>query len=592
MEFLTEAALSVWGVAGGVSLLAAVVAAAGLRGRMQWRATAALLAGAAGFVALALTVSALGPAMVAPQAADPATRPAVVSSSDAGLQLLADAEALLNRGDAAGARTTLERALDVFRSERDLAGQGHVYLSLGRIEHFTGQSDAARANFEQGLELYRMSGGTADEARLLMAWGDLERDTFQGEAAAELYRRGRQSWAAAPEPKSDPHVLLQLDTVAAMPEGEAAAWAVLDQATLIFENIGDSVALVDIEMTRAEILRATNLLGSARGAYVAAAASYRALGNHSAAATAALRAAEVDLLGGHNLGAREMLDHAEASLAEESNPAGQALVLLRRGDLARMEGDTAVAGERYRESAEALGSLAHTAAAEAWRKLGKMLAIGGDSAAAGEAFAEALQASTGAGQAGEEAAVRFVLGQLAADSGDGDAARQHWTAALELARGGADHRTAGRVQLALAGLAGADANAAREAYSEAAAHFRAAAAPMGEVLVAVGLAELARAEGVGAGLAAAVREANDSLAALAEPVAEANRLLGLPPVERIDLILPGEVDSGEDDARRVYEAYQANREANLAAHPDHNREARNLVSSTLSRIETLLAAAN
>ena len=123
----------------------------------------------------------------------------------------------------------------------------------GRLAHVNGQGDTARAHYAQARELYRQAGSLADEARVLVSMGDLEMDTFQWDAAVTYFREGRRIWEVVPSPKSDPHVLLSLESVVLMPEGEEAAWAVLDQASLIFDDLGDMDGLGDVTMLRANL---------------------------------------------------------------------------------------------------------------------------------------------------------------------------------------------------------------------------------------------------------------------------------------------------------------------------------------------------
>ena len=82
-------------------------------------------------------------------------------------------------------------------------------------------SDAARAAFAEALALYGQAGDAADQARVLVAFGDLEKDTFRGAQAKQHYRAAREQWAKVPEPKSDPHVILNMDRAALMQIGRA-----------------------------------------------------------------------------------------------------------------------------------------------------------------------------------------------------------------------------------------------------------------------------------------------------------------------------------------------------------------------------------
>ena len=603
METLAQAAATGWGAGAGAFLVLAAASAFAFRGPMRGLAPAAAVGIAVVFGAVALLVATAVPRSETELQARTASPPAASAGGPAvaderGLALIAEAERLLNRGDQTAAAETLDSALNLFRGQRNLAGQGAVYLGLGRMEHVTGQGDAARANFDRALEIYRRAGSTADVARVLMARGDLEQDTFQWEAAADYYRQGRQAWAAVPEPKSHPHVLLQLENVASMPDGEVAAWAVLDEATLIYENIGDETAIGDIALASAEIFWTTGNTLAAREKYVLAADHFRGVGNNAGAGSAASRAAEIDVRGGYNIAASALLDRAAAAFAEASDPSGRARVLAGRGDLARLVGDLAAAGARYREAAEALGALAHPAEADAWLKLGQVQAASNNGADAGLALTEALSLYTGTARTQGEIAARLALGRLAAASGDSIAARGHWTAALELASDTGEFLDEGRALLGLAGLAAraGETGAARDAVADAEARFRAAQVPVGLVLAALERSEIARLAGENQAAAAGIaRAAAGEFAALDQPVAEANRFLGLPPVDRIGLSpgkLPDTYNDGEGLVAADAAAYAAEREANWAQHPDENFEARKLVAEIEARLTSALSAAN
>ncbi|MDA0654012.1 MAG: tetratricopeptide repeat protein, partial [Proteobacteria bacterium] len=213
LSILAEAALSVWG-AGAALLLATAVAAWFALPRPIGRAGAPVLAGlaiAAAVVAVAVAPS--DPRAVVGASANETGRPSAAAV------MLAEAEQKLNRGDADGAREGLARALDQFRSSGDLSGQGRAVLGMGRVEHLTGQADEARAHYAAALEFYRQAGNRAGEARTLVAIGDLAADTFHWQDAVQHFADGRRVWAQVSGPKSDTHVMLILDTVAAMPDG-------------------------------------------------------------------------------------------------------------------------------------------------------------------------------------------------------------------------------------------------------------------------------------------------------------------------------------------------------------------------------------
>ena len=152
---------------------------------------AAVILAAAGAVLLRPGPQPGTPTVARDNSAPPAQGAA--ASAEAGA-LMTAAEQVLNRGDDAAAAELYGRALALYRRQDDLSGQGSAYLGLGRMEHFTGQSDPAREHFDQAFALFRQAGNAANEARALAARADLEKDTFNWAAAARFYRDARAAW--------------------------------------------------------------------------------------------------------------------------------------------------------------------------------------------------------------------------------------------------------------------------------------------------------------------------------------------------------------------------------------------------------------
>ncbi len=591
MEMIAQAALSGWGIS-AAGFLTFAVAALALKG------TARAVGATAGFALAAMLgtvafIAADGVLPSSPLTATPAD-PSAAALNDAqepfenpGFTWIAEADQLLNRGDDQGAADALALALEMFRSQDNLVGQGHVYFWMGRVDHFAGQADAARAHYAQALQLFKEVGSQENQARVLMAMGDLEKDTFQWDAAADFFREGRQIWANVPGPKSDPHVLLALETIASMPEGEEAAWAILEQAALILENLGDADGLGDVSMVRADL---QSNLGDVHGAlsdYTRAAFQYREAGNREREALATLRTAKFEVLEGHNAEAVMRLDRAELIFADVSDPIGQAMVELVHGDLARLLGDMTSAGARYAAAAEGLRANSDRTEATALLKLGQVKAFVGNFDTARSALEAAARVYAAGGDPGGESAAHLALGQLAAAADDPTAAREHWVSAADLARQAGDALAEGRALLRLSELAlsTGDIAAVREAYDQADTLFAAADVPMGAVLVALGRTDLAHAQSETVVAATAYQQAATALAAFAEPAAEANRFLGLPPVSGIYLVdeLDQELGGDEPDLGAVARL-AAEREANLAAFPNHNIEGRNFLAVIQARV--------
>ena len=507
-----------------------------------------------------------------------------------GGELIDEGRQLLNRGENRAAVEALNLALELFRAGDDIAGQAHAHLGLGRAEHFTGQGAAARDHYARAVAFYREAGSLADQAKALMAMGDLELDTFQWEAAADFFREGRRVWALTPEPKFDSHVLLKLESVAAMPEGEDAARAVLDQAALIFENIGDADGVGDVFMHRGDLQKNLGDVHGALSEYTMASIQYRAAGNPTREALASVRAAEFEVLEGHNAEAATRLDRADTIFALLADPISQAMADTVRGNLARLLGDFAGARGFYGAAADLFGDANHPGHTNALLKLGQIEAQMGNTAAARTALEAGLEIHAGGGDPSGKSATHLFLGRLAAVAGDLAIAGQNFLAAADLAGQAGDTLARAHLELAALSATEGDRVAAQRYYDGAQERFAAAQVLMGAVLVDIGRADLAQ---VSAAASAAYRRAEGALAALEDPVAEANRFLGLPPVSRIFLVdeLDEELGGDEPDLG-VAARLTAAREANLAAFPDHNLEGRQLVADTLARIAAGLAAAN
>ena len=512
---------------------------------------------------------------------------------------MAEAEQVLNRGDDAAAGQLYGRALALYRQSGDLAGQGTVSLGLGRMEHFTGQSDRARDHFDEAAALFRQGGSVANEARALAARADLEKDTFNWAAAGRFYREARAAWQAAPGPKHDSHVVFRMDEVPQLPEGEDAARAVLEQAQLIFENVGDPEALGDIRVRMAFLDWNTGLPGVARGNYATAQALYRQSGTPDKEAASALDGARIDIYFGQNRAARMAIDQALAAYVRTENETGAALARTVEGDLERLQGRMDEARQSYAAAAEVLGKATHPEAATALLRLGQVEAHLGAAESARGDLEEAAGLYRASGSAQGEAAAVLALGRVIAEKGD-QAARTLFATAAERFHDADDQNGEARAYLEIATLALArgETDLARASYEDSAARFDEIGAALGQVLASLGLGDVARAAGDVDGAAAAYDSAMALFASLDAPIAEANRILGLAPINELHVRLqeaappaagvggvevrdPGGSEYNKARTQALLE--QANLE-NSAAFPDHSAEARALLVHTEARL--------
>ena len=562
-----------------------------------------VIAGALGLGAAAIVVAAavvlLRPGQEpasSPVAGDIAAQPEQRAGDAEARAIMEAAEQLLNRGDDEAAAQQYARARNLYRRSGDLDGQASVSLGLARAAHFTGQSDRARGHYDEAVALFGKAGSAANESRALAARGDLEKDTFNWEDAARYYRAARTVWETVPEPKSDHHVLFRMNDAPQMPQGEAAAREVLKQADLIFVHLGDRELLGDVRTLLASLNWNAGMPGVARGDYANAQTMYRQAGVPRKEGANALEGAKIDILYGRNVEAQRAVETALDAYGRAGDEAGTALARVAEGDLERLQGRMEEAREAYAAAAELLlRGAVHPEAATALLKLGQIDAhLGATDAARGE-LEEALGRYRERGSAPGEAAAALALGSLVVEGSDTASAATLFDAAVERFAEAGDAAGAGRASLAAAALAlgQGDTDTARALYGEGAARFDEADAALGRILASLGLGNAAREAGDADAAAAAYRAAIASFALLAAPVADANRHLGLPPVETlyVQMELPPDEERQIDDLDLDYGPPEIAEEIleqliseNLAAFPDNNAEAHALLAQVEGRL--------
>lgn len=286
-------------------------------------------------------------------------------------------------------------------------------------------------------------------------------------------------------------------------------------------------------------------------------------------ADATLTAAREALAWGFNGEARTELDQAEAMFRRIGARDGLAHAQLARGDLERLQGRLMEARTRYAAAAQQLGAL-DPAQAAAYLRLGQTEMALGDVASARRALA---QANALYGRREDS------LGQAHAKLADGILARQGAALseassllheAAELFLGRSDLLGQARATLELAQLSQmlVQAIEADERADLASSLFRRA-----NVLFGVALAHLVKADNLvdKEHAEAAENELNAAaaiLASLPEPIAAAAHFLGLPAVETL------RVRGGTEEL-----------DANIAAFPDYQIEARTLLNDIAARID-------
>lgn len=581
MDQWVGALTTAWGLAAFLFAGAAIAAAVLIRGPA--RAAAASLSA---LVAIALFIAGASQVPRSEEAAPAQTTAARTTDApradrDAAAALMTQAAREANMGQTEAARKTYERARQSYRAAKDVLGEASVVLGEGRLEHMIGQSARARQSYSAALALYQQGGSPIGVARVYASMGDLEKDTFQWAKASEYYALARQQWQRAPEPKSDPHVLLGIEDAPLLRNGEERTRAALDQARKIYDQLGDKVGLADIALITAQLEFRLGRVDLARALFADARSLFNAAGDKDREADANLQIAAIDIRRGFNRQAVESLEQSRALFTAAGNAAGVGRAAIAFGDLERLQGRLEMARKQYADAAAALAPSGNRAEAEALRKLGQLELFGGNPAAARVSLERAIAAAQRSGWKEEEAIARVAAAATAREMGDTDAANQHGQAANVLFAQSRNAEGRARAALALA----SDANGFRDgAQRMTDAHLL-----LGVVEAQLGLGDALRAGGNSADAAVAYRTAEQAWNGITNKVAEANRLLDLPPVDAVYIIPP--------PATNFYENPDAHPEdvepdpilvkANIDEFPDHNIEARTLVE----RVEKRLAAA-
>jgi tetratricopeptide (TPR) repeat protein len=412
--------------------------------------------------------------------------------------------------------------------------------------------------------------------------GDLEKDTFQWAKASEYYALAREQWQRAPEPKSDPHVLLGIEDAALMRNGEERARTALTQARKIYDQLGDKAGIADIAMIGARLELNLGRIDLARAQFADARALFLGAGAREREGDAGLQIAGIDIRRGYNRQAVEFLTDARAAFEAAASPIGIARVQMGWGDLERLQGRLDVARKHYADAAALLASTGNRAEAEALRKLGQLEMAVGNRDAATAALDKAIATAARTGWREEEAAARVAAAVVARDAGNAAAANAHATAANTLFD--QTRNAEGRARSAVVGATEAN------GFADAAQRSRAANLPVGVVQAQLGLGDALRANGNAADAAAAYREAEAAWNTLNNKLVEANRFLDLPPVDGLYIvgIRPMAADYEVDAHPEDYEPDPVLVRANMDEFPDHNIEARRLVEQVDKRLAAAL----
>jgi tetratricopeptide (TPR) repeat protein len=600
MEQLTAAATSASGIAALFLLALSVVAVIAMRGQLRVFATILgfSITTILGVVAIVTTAPEgdLGSEPLAGLTTD-------IPDTDRELAeaLMIRAEQELNSGDTRVARESYEKARSKFRQMGDVLGEASVAFGLGRLEHFTGQSDKARANYAEAASLFLQGGSAIGQARVFAAMGDLEKDTFNWDAARDNYRQARNQWDRAPTPKSDPHVLLGLEDLAAMPDGEAQARAQLEQAQLLYFQADDGVGKGDIAQILGDMEFNLGNLEAARSKYSDARATYQGTDARDKEAEANMSLAFIELHRGNNLEVSKALDFAAALFDQAENPAGGPRVEIRRGRMELMVGNLTSARNLFAQAAIDLKALSDKQEPDAVLALADALAMLGDFEGATVAYRGANELYHRFGFDYGEARASYGLGRMALANGLPRAATEHLLSARQLFAGVGDTVAAARTLATFGNVLTLinDDEGALQIFRESVPMFELEAVPVGLVIAALGTGDLSRGIDKTAEAIESYTQAFDLFAAMKFPVTEANRYLGLPAIESIGVRLleddgdpyqmAGEIDVENPEEIVSHEQMIAD---NLAAFPNQNAAARTLIRDIEARIAEAIEFVN
>lgn len=599
MEQLSVAVATVSGVAALVLFGLSVIAVILMRGQMR-TFLAAIGFGLTLILAVIAFVTTAPEGEVGPEALAGIETDIPDTDREMAEALLVRAEEELNRGDTRAAFDSYDRARSQYRQMGDILGEAGVAFGLGRLEHFTGQSDKARANYSEAASLFEQGGSALGQAQVFAALGDLEKDTFNWDAARQHYRDARIQWARAPEPKSDPHVLLGIEDLAAMPDGETNARNHLEQAQKLYFQVDDTIGKGDIAAITGALELNLGNYDAARANFADARAVYRGTDARGKEAEANLSLAISELHRGYNLDVESALEFAEILFEQADDPAGAPRIAIVRGRLQMMLGRWEAARDLFAQAASDLKALSHKEEPAALIGVASAEVQLDNIEAATVAFDAANDLYRRFGNDAGEAQALLGLANLATESGQPRVATERLLRAGTLFAQAGETENGARTLVTFGSVLSqiSDVDGALQMFREAAPMFERQGAPAGQILAALGTGDVHREIGRDADAAAAYRQANAWFVELEFPVAEANRYLGLPAVEAIGIRFLGDDEDPYDmagasapDPETVIDYDLLNAE-NLAQFPNQNAPARALVADIQARLTEAMAFAN
>ena len=259
---------------------------------------------------------------------------------------VARAKALLTQGEQAAntrrdaqARDAYERALAIYRSAGDLAGQGQTQLAMATLARGSGQGDAARELYARARDAFQKSGDALGEAKVWLATGELEGTRYGGtEAALAAYQRAAAMFEALGQWSLSGRALVGVgESEMGLGHGLAGDRAVA-RARAIFDFTHDREGTNAATRAAQDLAAKVNEYGQARQKLSNDLNYIDQGGSRLLEAQAHLALGRLEVSAGRPSQARRSLEMARTIFAEMRLPNGEMDALAALGDLDRRLG--------------------------------------------------------------------------------------------------------------------------------------------------------------------------------------------------------------------------------------------------------------